>query len=223
MKKILLIILCVMLLGGCNKNKEEKISEGEIALKYEEMENKLVEYGKLVYENEQWLNDEAVEITTAMTLKDLSDRNGYDISMFVDPKTNKQCDLDASMIEFIITNVNNLEDIKYEFNPVLVCGDYKSEVEYEDMPKEDYYNLYDILVEYIEKVYDKNTLDSKNLDIGTYKVTLNDFQEMGYDISMFVNSKTGKQCDLNDTYVALEVVEDNGKKVYEYNYYLNCE
>jgi len=92
------------------------------------MENQLIKYGELVYVNMQWINDDAEPTSSFMTLKELHEINEYDISMFINPLTNKQCDLEKTKIEFIISDVSDLDNIVYEFVPVLVCGDYTSTI-----------------------------------------------------------------------------------------------
>ena len=218
----MLLVFCILLLCGCENTDNNEISDEEIDLKYKEMKNKLIEYGKLVYENEQWLNDEAVETTTAMKLKDLSERNGYDISMFVNPETNEQCDLENTRIEFIISDVTDLNHIKYEFNPILVCGD--EDIDYtEENDDNGYINLHNQFVDYTEEFYDIENMEDKNLSVGEYKLTLNDLKNEGYDISMFINPNNGKQCDLEKSYSLLNVIIVDGEKEYIFNYYLNCD
>jgi len=214
----------MMLLCGCGKTVEEKLSNEEIDLKYREMEDKLIEYGKLVYENEQWLNDDAVETTTAMTLKDLFERNGYDISIFMDPKTNKQCDLTATRIEFVISDVTDLNDIKYEFNPILVCSEEDDDkvTTSDDLIDDKYNEIYNKLISYTEEFYDVKSIENKNLSVGEYKLTLNDLKNEGYDISMFINPDTGKQCNLEKSYSLLNVSIINGEKDYIFDYFLYC-
>ena len=215
MRKILLVCLCLLLVG-CQDN--EPFDIDKINLKYKEMEDKLVEYGKLVFENDQWLNENSQVLNTFMNLRDLFEENGYDISMFINPETNEQCDLDASMIEFIISDVSNVNDIKYEFNPVLVCS---SDVEQDDTINKLYNEYYDKLANYMESVYSQDVIG--NLEVGIYVSTLNDFRNMGYDISMFVNLDNGDLCDLERTYAVLEVKDSDIKDRYEFSYYLSCE
>lgn len=68
---IIIICSCLLLLG-CQDNNNNGLTDKEIKLKYEEMKDKLIEYGKLVYENEQWLNKNSKVVRTYMTLRDLS-------------------------------------------------------------------------------------------------------------------------------------------------------
>jgi len=217
-------LLVVFLLCGCGnveKIDSENLSKNEIELKYKEMENKLIEYGKLVYENEQWLNENAVEITTAMTLKDLSERNGYDITMFINPETKEKCNIDNTKIEFIINDVSDLNNIKYKFNPILVCGD--DEETSGDSVNDKYSELYEKFISYVEEFYDIKNIESKNLSVGEYKVTLKDLQDKNYDVEIFKDPDTGKQCDLEESYSLLNVSIIDDKKDYKFNYYLQCE
>ena len=51
----------------------------------------------------------------------MSERNKYDISMFVNPETNKACDVEMTKIEFYIDGKDGNKNI-YHYNPVLDCG-----------------------------------------------------------------------------------------------------
>jgi len=121
MKKYFIIFLLLFLLSGCDK-KEQKIQE-ENDNKYEQMQEKLIEYGKLVYENDQWLNQDVDTITSVMTLKDLYERNHYDISMFVNPVTGEQCDLEKTKIVFILSGKKSDGTQNYKFEPYVDCGE----------------------------------------------------------------------------------------------------
>lgn len=240
MKKIIIFGLFLLLVGCQNMTpSNNKLSDDEINLKYEEMKNKLIEYGKLVYENKQWLNEKSEIITTDMSLRDLSERNGYDISMFVNPETGKKCDLDNSKIEFIISNVDDLENIEYKFNPILVCEENKVEFDnnnyyYSDneivdkkdeitLNKEET-DLLNILVGYMVDIYDTDEYMNGGLKPKIYKVSLREFQQKGYDISMFVNDKIDKKCDLDNTYGIFEVFGNtkDGKTDYVFGGNLEC-
>ena len=93
MKKGLLIsLVCILLITGCNektnnngdkdKNKTpvvKKLTQEEINLKYDEMKSKLIEYGKLIYENDTWTKGNVQVMTYHMSLKEMKDINKYDI------------------------------------------------------------------------------------------------------------------------------------------------
>ena len=222
MNKIFLICLCLFIMVGCDKQLDDNYEQNKVDLKYEEMKNKLIEYGKLVYENEQWLNNDSVLIKTHMTLFDLSEKNGYDISMFVNPDTGKQCDLHNSKIEFIILNVDDLENIKYEFNPVLVCDDKYDSTDEDNLNNVELYNK---LISYMVDIYDNDEYMNVGLNPQIYRLSLNELEQKGYDISMFVNPDTGKQCNLDNTYGVFEILEttDNGKTDYVFGGVLDCQ
>ena len=55
-------------------------------------------------------------------------------------------------------------------------------------------------------------------------ITLRELKEKGYDISMFVNKKTNKLCDLDLTKGTFEVLGTNedGTVNYEYHFDYDC-
>ena len=126
MKKLLLIVIILLITAGCGKCEEcedcqKVLEEYKIAISKETLENKLIEYGKLVYENDTWLKGGIEPRIYFMTLKELNERNGYDISMFVNPTSKEMCDLENTRIEFIVEEKTQGETI-YKFNAKLDCG-----------------------------------------------------------------------------------------------------
>lgn len=126
MKKTLLIILILLFATGCGKCEtcedcNKVLEEYKITTSKEVLENKLIEYGKLVYENDTWLKGGIEPRTYFMTLKELNERNGYDISMFVNPISKEVCNLENTRIEFIVEEKTQGET-KYKFNAKLDCG-----------------------------------------------------------------------------------------------------
>ncbi len=109
------MLIPIILITGCLK-KENKYDK-----EYNAMKEKLIEYGKLVYENYQWLNEETEEGTYFMLLSWLQENNKYDVSMFVNPKTKKPCDFEQTKIEFIYNGINENGEYEYSFNPVIKC------------------------------------------------------------------------------------------------------
>ena len=204
-----------------NIDSNDITSKDMVVLKYEGMKEKLIEYGKLFYENEEYLNDNSKEVFYFKNLNDLSLEKGYDISMFIDPLSGKQCDLELSGIQFIIRDVSNLDNIIYDFNPLLVCGEKSNELAYGDLKNDLDEKLYEYMFDYLPKIYDK---DSIVVEPFTYKATLKEFQQKGYDISMFKNADTGKQCDLEETYIQVDVlVSEDGQRGYSYRMYVSCD
>lgn len=120
MKKNLLIGILMMLMlvmVGCDNN--NSIEENYDA-KYKEMSDKLIEYGKLTYDM-YIKNEEMIEPATyPLTLKDM-EHVGRDISMFVNPKTRKECDKTKTKIEFIVKDPIEENKNNYSFNPIIVC------------------------------------------------------------------------------------------------------
>lgn len=130
MKKIKIISIILIIIGFIGLgawliykrtiNKKEEHNLMLIENKKEELEEKLLEYGKLVYENDGWLNSELKEGTYYMTLKELNEKNGYDISMFTNPITNVECNKNKTRIEFVFEGLEN-EEFKYHYNTYLEC------------------------------------------------------------------------------------------------------
>lgn len=121
MKKYFVLIVIVLLMCGCGKN-ESSVKEVDYSSDIEAMRNKLIEYGKLIYENDVWIKGNVEPGVYFMTLTDMSEHNGYDISMFVNPKTKEVCDPILTRIEFIVSDKTTTEKTDYEFHPVLSCN-----------------------------------------------------------------------------------------------------
>lgn len=121
MKKISLIILMIVLFAGCSSTKEDTKPKEELGYNKDVLEAKLLEYGKMVYDNDTWLKGGIEPLTYYMTLKEMSERNNYDISMFVNTKTKKPCDPENTKIEFIVSTQTKEGETNYKYNPVLDC------------------------------------------------------------------------------------------------------
>lgn len=120
MKKISVLLLMFLLLCGCN-NKKEKTDPIDLDAVKKELNNKLIEYGKLIYENDTWIYGDNEPGVYLMNLKEMSERNGYDISMFVNPETKETCNIEKTRIEFYIKGKTGDKN-DYYFVPVLDCG-----------------------------------------------------------------------------------------------------
>ncbi|MEG1015339.1 MAG: hypothetical protein RR228_00575 [Bacilli bacterium] len=109
-----LVFVCLMFLGGCSK-------ETDKSFKYDELKDKLVSYGTLIYDSYITGKTTLKEGVYSTTIKEMKERIGHDTSMFVNPNTNKSCDTTKTKIELIVKKP--LEDGKpnYEFKPTLVC------------------------------------------------------------------------------------------------------
>ena len=121
MKKIGILLITLLLVCGCGKKNDKGVEEPktiDFEAKREELNNKLLEYGKLVYENDTWIYGDIEKGVYFMTLKEMSERNKYDISMFVNPETNKACDVEMTKIEFYIDGREGNKNT-YHYNSVL--------------------------------------------------------------------------------------------------------
>ena len=115
MKKAL-IILMILLLVGCNSKTETKpVKSHEEILK-----EQLMTYAKEIFERDEWLKGGIREDTYTITLRDLQDHLYKDITQFVNEEE-KQCDLDQTKIEFIVEKLTEEGKTNYKYNIVLVC------------------------------------------------------------------------------------------------------
>lgn len=123
MKKVLLILITILLLTGCsskNETTEEIITTKPVVDKKEkltEAKNILLNYGKLIYETEEWQNVNLEIKTYETTLKEMNEVNGFDISAF---NNYIKCDVDTTKIQYIVEGKEEGKLIT-RLNPVLDC------------------------------------------------------------------------------------------------------
>ena len=123
MKKVLLILITILLLTGCsskNETTEEIITTKPVVDKKEkltEAENILLNYGRLIYETEEWQNVNLEIKTYETTLKEMNEVNGFDISAF---NNYIKCDVDTTKIQYIVEGKEEGKLIT-RLNPVLDC------------------------------------------------------------------------------------------------------
>lgn len=88
--------------------------------KYLELINILTDYLEDIYNKDEWMNGGLETKSYTVTLEDLQ-KNGKDISMFVNPVTGEKCDLDKTYGRFIV--LGELENGKtdYIYDVVLSC------------------------------------------------------------------------------------------------------
>lgn len=126
MKKIFIVLCLAILLAGCTNDCEKckvkqcekcetKECDEKLTFNKTDLEETLVNYGNLIYNNKYWINDNTKVGTYSMTLKEMYEVNDYDISMFLDNK----CKLNTTKIEFIVSQVS--PKFEYKFNTVLDC------------------------------------------------------------------------------------------------------
>ena len=98
----------------------------------------------------------------------------------------------------------------------------KTEVE---IVREFYDDLNSKFFEYMIEIYDDEKYISGELEQTTYVVTLRDLDNMGKDISMFLEPKLTKSCDLDDTYGEAKFVgkDEKGLNEFEYMVTLGCK
>ena len=94
---------------------DEKLQNG-----YMELNDKMIEYLKEIYDTDEYVNEDGETTVYTITLGEIS-KKGYDISMFVDPVTGKQCNLDESYGRFIILGTREDGTLDYTYNVNIDC------------------------------------------------------------------------------------------------------
>ena len=121
MKKIFTILLvCLFVLTGCNKDETKPNETKKPEIKYltkMEMNIKLTEYGKEIYKNEKYKIVEKKDGIYFLSLNTIKDKLGYDVSMMVNPDTHESCDMDKTGIG---VDVDNLKNYEYKEEPLLI-------------------------------------------------------------------------------------------------------
>jgi hypothetical protein len=116
MKKILILFTTILLVCCCNSNK--KIEKEKI----EELNSKLMQYAKEIFETEAWTKGGIKEGTYTVTLKDLKEKILVDVSDFKNPITNKLCDMNKTKIDFIVSRQLEPEKTNYKIETTVDCG-----------------------------------------------------------------------------------------------------
>ena len=93
----------------------------------------------------------------------------------------------------------------------------------EEKLKEGYMVLNDKIIEYLKEVYDPSKIDMDSLEPTTYVVTLREFKEKGYDVSMFINPVSMKECNLDESYGRFIIIGTNEDGTPDYTYSTNLD
>lgn len=126
MKKLLVLFVCLFLLVGCKNDQTGKEpgnggSGGNTTTAKQLLEQKLIDYGKKIYESDTWTKGGIEPLTYYTTLEEMKTVFGFDISMFVNETTQKPCDADKTRIEFVVTSEKKAAQTTYTLKPVLYC------------------------------------------------------------------------------------------------------
>ena len=105
------------------------------------------------------------------------------------------------------------------------CNCKEPEKTEQEILEESYKELNNKLIEYLEDIYNNDKYINGGVEPNTYIVTLKEFKDRGYDISMFVNPSTGVACDLEKTFGRFIVIgeTENGKTDFTYSTSINCQ
>ena len=125
---IFLMIGCSGLIGyvlkKCNCDADDSnLLDEDVSLlekKYTELNSKLFDYLEDIYNDDEWMNGNVESGVYIVNLSDLKNK-GYDISMFVNPITNKQCDLEKTYGRFIVLGIKEDGKTDYVFNTNVDC------------------------------------------------------------------------------------------------------
>lgn len=116
------------------------------------------------------------------------------------------------VVKYIFVNVNSNNEKKEE----------KTEVE---IVREFYDDLNSKFFDYMLEIYSDEKYISGDLEQTTYITTLRDLDNMGKDISMFLEPNLTKSCDLDGTYGEAKFIGkgDDGLNEFEYTVTLGCK
>ena len=116
------------------------------------------------------------------------------------------------VVKCIFVNVNSNNEKKEE----------KTEVE---IVREFYDDLNSKFFDYMLEIYSNEKYISGDLEQTTYITTLRDLDNMGKDISMFLEPNLTKSCDLDGTYGEAKFIGkgDDGLNEFEYTVTLGCK
>ncbi len=121
---LILLIGCSLVLGyslkKCDCGNLEKTDEEIKKENYDKLGSKLFEYLNDMYNNDIWMNGGLEPETYKITLKEFESK-GYDISMFINPITGNQCDLENTYGAFIVIGTKDDGKTDYTFNMGLSC------------------------------------------------------------------------------------------------------
>ena len=115
MKKKVVSIFLIMLfiLSGCtNKVVEDKM---------ETLKKDLNEKAKEIFGTDEWTKGGVKEGTYTVTLRDIKEKMNKDVSEYKNPDTNKECDLDKTKIDFIVSTQKEEGKTNYKIKITLVC------------------------------------------------------------------------------------------------------
>lgn len=118
MKKILIAILCLLLIG-CNKNIKEEIKEKQDDTKYLskiQLNEILFNYAIEIYDTKKYENFTKKDKEYFISLKELNEMK-YDTSMFISPNSHKECDVENSGI---IIDTENTKKVDYKKYPIMI-------------------------------------------------------------------------------------------------------
>lgn len=124
MKKILLVLICLMLFVGCEKkenntgNEVEEPKPEQIHLTKMELNQKLFEMGIDIYTKKSY---QSFEKNSAgeyfISLDDLDKKLHYDTSLFVSETTQKPCD---KLKTGVVIDIDNVRKVEYKEYPIMI-------------------------------------------------------------------------------------------------------
>lgn len=122
MKRLLLLLVFILVVSGCQN---EKCNCPKVEVKeenYEEkLENKLIEYAQKIYTDKpDFLSDNYSAGVYSITLNDLSYKYKIDISEFVNKETGKMCDGEKTVVRIFLYYINE-DTLEYKIIPKLSC------------------------------------------------------------------------------------------------------
>ena len=213
MKKIYVFcIIIIFIITGCSNNKNDLNNNLDDNMTYIDMNEQLIEYGNEILEE---LGNSNEKVDLFVSLDELSNKYNYDISIFVNKSDGKLCDTKTSGV-FIKKDDTTLDD--GNVSSKLLCDD-GSDLEVDSL------ELYKHMIKYLNDIYNNDNWMNGEVEPSVNVVTLRELKEKGYDISMFINKKTNKLCDLDLTRGIFEIfgINEDGTTNYEYRFDYKCD
>ncbi len=129
MKKIVMIIMCLFIIVGCdnatkkeNNNTTTTTTTRKVeALSFQDIGDLLFDEAIKLYNDKEYLKFDKENNKYYITLGNLVNKYNFDDSRLINPENNKKCDREKTTIYFDIDHVDNIEYERYPITIALFC------------------------------------------------------------------------------------------------------
>lgn len=118
LKKILLLMTCILFLASCNKKGKDEVAEPKL-LTYEEMNSELYSIGMQLIDSKDYLKYEKPGEGNSyfVSLKSMKENYNIDVEKFINPDTKKPCNQEEMGI---VIDTEHYYDEGDEEYPILI-------------------------------------------------------------------------------------------------------